>query len=181
MRQMCVGVVLLWISAAAAQTPVMSWNFETLKDGKALESSTNIEDAIEGSFEQAAGVKGKGLRVDGFTTRVVREGKNIVKPGEAFTLEAWVALGEYPENWCPVLTTESSEVKGYRLQIGPYGQVSFETAISEQWAVCSSANETMPLRKWMHLVGVYTAGEAMTLHDDRFDSGQFKGKPRLDA
>ena len=151
---------LLISSVAMAQTPVMTWDFETIKDGKTIESSTQIADTIEGNFQEAPGVAGRGLRLDGFTTRVIRTGKETVKPGETFTIEAWVSLGEYPENWCPVLTTESDEVKGYRLQIGPYGQVSFETAISEQWIACTSPNETMPLRKWMHLAGVYTANKA---------------------
>jgi len=47
--------------------------------------------------------------------------------------------------------------------IGPYGQVSFETAISEQWISCTSANEIIPLRKWMHIAGVYTALKKMAL------------------
>ena len=147
-----------------SQTPVMRWDFETIKNGKAIELPANIADTIEGHFQEAAGVRGKGLRLDGFTTRVVREGKACVRPGAEFTVEAWVSLGEYPLNWCPVITTESNEVKGYRLLIGPYGQVSFEAAISEQWVACTSANETMPLRRWMHLAAVYTAGKAMTLY-----------------
>ena len=147
-----------------AQTPVMTWDFETVRNRSAIEASTNIADTIEGNFELAEGVTGKGLRLDGFTTRVIRKGKDIKKPGAAFTIEAWVSLGEYPLNWCPVITTESDEIKGYRLLIGPYGQVSFETAISEQWISCTSANETMPLRKWMHIAGVYTAQKEMALY-----------------
>ncbi len=164
MKLISAWLILLIVSVATAQTPVMTWDFETIKDGKAIEQDSKIADTIEGHFEQAAGVNGKGLRLDGFTTRVIRTGKETVKPGDAFTLEAWVALTEYPENWCPVLTTESDEIKGYRLLIGPYGQVSFDTAISEQWVACTSANETVPLRRWMHLSAVYTAGKAMTLY-----------------
>ena len=126
-----------------AQTPVMTWDFETIRDRGAFEVSTSIVDTIEGNFERVEGVSGKGLRLDGFTTRVIRKGKDIRKPGNAFTIGAWVSLGEYPLNWCPVITTESNEVKGYRLLIGPYGQVSFETAIGEQWISCTSANETI--------------------------------------
>ena len=150
--------------ACLAQSPVMKWDFENVKNRSAIETSTKIADTIEGNFELAEGVTGKGLRLDGFTTRVIRKGKEIRKPGAAFTIEAWVSLGEYPLNWCPVITTESNEVKGYRLLIGPYGQVSFETAISEQWISCTSANETMPLRKWMHIAGVYTAQKEMALY-----------------
>ncbi|MCD6392425.1 MAG: LamG domain-containing protein [Planctomycetes bacterium] len=142
----------------------MKWDFETIKNAESIELSTNIADTIEGNFEEATGIAGKGLRLDGFTTRVIRKQKDIIIPGTEFTIEAWVSLGEYPLNWCPVITTESDEVKGYRLLIGPYGQVSFETAISEQWVACTSADETMPLRKWMHLAAVYTAGKAMTLY-----------------
>ena len=149
---------------AIAQTPVMRWDFETIKNGEAIESATSIADTIEGNFEEATGVNGKGLRLDGFTTRVIRKGKDTITPGTEFTIEAWVSLGEYPLNWCPVITTESDEAKGYRLLIGPCGQVSFETAIGEQWISCTSANETMPLRKWMHIAAVYTAVKEMILY-----------------
>jgi len=142
----------------------MQWDFENIKNRSSIEVATNIADTIEGNFEAATGVIGKGLRLDGFTTRVIRKGKDMSKPDSAFTIEAWVSLGEYPLNWCPVITTESDEVKGYRLLIGPYGQVSFETAISEQWISCTSANETVPLRKWIHIAGVYTAQKEMALY-----------------
>jgi hypothetical protein len=156
--------ILATPQAMLAQTPVMKWNFETIKNRSLIEASTTIADTIEGNFEWVEGVTGKGLRLDGFTTRVIRKGKDIKNPGASFTIEAWVSLGEYPLNWCPLITTESDEIKGYRLQIGPYGQVSFETAISEQWMSCTSANETIPLRKWMHIAGVYTAQKEMTLY-----------------
>jgi len=147
-----------------AQIPVMVWDFENIKNRSTIESSTGIADTIEGNFEWVDGVTGKGLRLDGFTTRVIRNGEEITKPGTAFTIEAWVSLGEYPLNWCPVITTESDEVKGYRLMIGPYGQVSFQTAISEQWISCTSDNKTIPLRKWIHIAGVYTARKEMVLY-----------------
>ncbi len=150
--------------AIMAQTPVIKWDFEKVSNRCVMEASTNIADTIEGNFEWVEGITGKGLRLDGFTTRVIRKGEDIRKPGAAFTVEAWVSLGEYPLNWCPVITTESGEVKGYRLMIGPYGQVSFQTAISEQWISCTSASETMPLRKWLHIAGVYEANNEMALY-----------------
>lgn len=151
-------------NAILAQTPVIKWDFETIKNRGVIEESTNITDTIEGNFEWVEGVTGKGLRLDGSTTRVIRKAEDIMKPGAAFTIEAWVSLAEYPLNWCPVITTESDEIKGYRLMIGPYGQVSFQTAISEQWISCTSASETMPLRKWLHIAGVYEANKEMALY-----------------
>jgi hypothetical protein len=160
--------VLLITSGAhfsmVAQTPVMHWDFETVRNRLAIEESTHIGDTIEGNFEWTEGVAGKGLRLDGFTTRIIRNGKNVKKPGTEFSVDAWIALGEYPLNWCPVITTESDEVKGYRLMIGPYGQVSFECAISEQWISCTSADEIIPLRQWMNITAVYTAQKELSLY-----------------
>ena len=159
-------VTLTAQQAILAQVPVIKWDFETVRNRGVIEESTNRADTIEGNFEWVEGVTGKGLRLDGFTTRVIRKGEDIRKPGAAFTIEAWVSLGEYPLNWCPVITTESDEVKGYRLLIGPYGQVSFQTAISEQWISCTSASEAMPLRKWIHIAAVYEANKQMALYID---------------
>ena len=142
----------------------MRWNFDNITNGTCVEPLTGIADAIEGNFEEAPGVVGKGLRLDGFTTRVVRSAAHLKNPDNEFTVEAWVALGEYPWNWCPVITTESNEVKGYRLTIGPAGQVSLEAAIGEQWICCTSLPATMPLRKWMHLAGVYRGGKDLSLY-----------------
>lgn len=145
-------------------SPVMSWNFSEINNRTTVETQSGIADTLEGIFSIAPGIEGQGLRLDGFTTRIVRQGGDIQTPGAELTIEAWIALGEYPLNWCPVLTTESEEVKGYRLLIGPMGQVSFETAISEKWISCTSASKTMPLRKWMHITGVYTADKEMVLY-----------------
>ena len=146
------------------QNVLMQWDFETIANKTCIEPATGIADVIEGNFEQAPGVAGKGLRLDGFTTRVVRSAAAVKNPGNDFSVEAWVSLGEYPWNWCPVLTTESDEVKGYRLAIGPAGQVALEVAIGEQWVCCTSAEQTLPLRKWMHLAGVCRGGKEMSLY-----------------
>ena len=55
MKLVYVWQILAISSVAMAQTPVMTWDFETIKDGKAIESSTNIADTIEGNFEEASG------------------------------------------------------------------------------------------------------------------------------
>lgn len=164
MKAHTIKLSLLLPALGLAQQPAMQWSFEQIQDGQCVEPATGIRDSIEGNFEDAPGISGRALRFDGFTTRVVREGKDLRVPGAELTIEAWVALGEYPLNWCPVLTTESDEAKGYRLVIGPYGQAAFEVAIGEQWIACSTPNATLPLRKWVHLAGVYAAGKQLTLY-----------------
>lgn len=161
------GLILVLLASAAgvkAQDPIMYWDFETNENRTTIEVISGSADTLEGNFEEAAGISGKGIRLDGFTTRIIKSSKSVTAPGDEFTVEAWIALGNYPWNWCPVITTESPFVAGYRLMIGPLGQVSLETAIDDQWISCSSARDVLPLRKWIHIAGVYKANDELTLY-----------------
>lgn len=156
---------LLSLSATIwAQDPIMYWDFEKNENNASIEVVSGVADALEGNFMVAEGIKGKGLRFDGFTTCLRRKAENTLKSGDEFTIEAWVALGNYPWNWCPIITTESNEIQGYRLSLGPLGQVSLQGAIGEQWISCTSEQEVMPLRRWMHIAGVYRAEKSMELY-----------------
>jgi hypothetical protein len=147
-----------------AQNAQIHWDFEKIKDRQTTEFIGGKTDTLEGYFGQTNGVKGKGLTLDGFTACLKSSGTEQIKGLKEFSLEAWIALGEYPWNWCPILTTESNEAKGYRLMVGPLGQASLECAIGEQWVVCTSERDALPLRKWMHVVGVYRADTDLSLY-----------------
>jgi hypothetical protein len=157
-------IVTISFSGTFAQSPVIHWNFEKNDNRKTMEVVGGKSDTLEGYFGEAAGVKGKGLTLDGFTACLKGTGTAQIKGLKEFTVEAWIALGEYPWNWCPILTTESNEVKGYRLLVGPLGQAALECAIGEQWITCTSERDALPLRKWMHIVGVYRANSDMNLY-----------------
>lgn len=128
-------IVMALSTSAEAQdpTPRLSWDFSKIDNRNAIELQSGIADTLEGYFKTASGIRGSGLRLDGFTCCLKHSDRNLPAPGKEFTIEAWVALGNYSWNWCPLLTTESSETKGYRLMIGPHGEVSLQTAIGEQW------------------------------------------------
>jgi hypothetical protein len=160
------AVIILAVCAvkAAAQDPKARWTFETLDGSQTREVVSKAMDALEGYVEKAPGVRGDGLRLDGFTTCLKTSGPNRVVTGDEITVEAWIALGEYPWNWCPILTSESDEVKGYRLMIGPLGQASLECAVGGQWLACTSERDAIPLRTWIHVVGVYRARSEMSLY-----------------
>ncbi len=141
--------------AVYGQEPVMSWNFD---------GPTVFPDTIEGLFDKKPGIKGEGVLLDGFTTRVIRQKDKVAPISKEFTVDAWLSLGNYPWNWCPILTTETNETKGYRLMVGPYGQVSLQVAVGEQWIVCTTPDETLPLRDWMHVTGTYTADDKLAVY-----------------
>lgn len=162
-NKLAVIVLAVCATSAAAQDAKVRWTFDTLADGRTRESVSGKMDVVEGYAEVAPGVRGGGLRLDGFTACVRASGPNRVITGDEITVEAWIALGEYPWNWCPILTSESDEVKGYRLLIGPLGQASLECAVGGQWLACTSDRDAIPLRTWMHVVGVYRAKSEMSL------------------
>ncbi|HEC43304.1 MAG TPA: LamG domain-containing protein [Bacteroides sp.] len=179
MRTILAGILFLMPIVILGQDAkiLMHWGFEDVENRNLIEASSGIADTIEGNFDPAPGVLGQGLRFDGFTTCVKRSSIDKASTGDEFTVEAWVALGNYPWNWCPVLTTESNETMGYRLMIGPLGQASFEAAINEQWISCSSETEALPLRKWIHITGVFKADESMTL----YINGELKAENKING
>ncbi len=165
----CKHVILLFFSVVVcltsnAQETLLHWNFEEIKNRTTIEKASNIADTLEGNFKVAEGIKGNGLRLDGFTTNLKHSDRNMPVPGEELTVEAWVSLANYPWNWCPVLSTETNETKGYRLMIGPHGQASMQVAIAEQWVSSTTERLTIPLREWMHIVGVYRANRDLTVY-----------------
>jgi hypothetical protein len=149
---------------AQDDSAILSWDFSKINNRTAIEQQSGIADTLEGSFNTAPGIKGNGLRLDGFTACLKHADRNIPVPGDEFTVEGWVSLGNYPWNWCPVLTTENIEAKGYRLMIGPHGEASFQTAIGEQWISCTTDRLSIPLREWIHISGVYRANKDLTVY-----------------
>lgn len=164
--------MFLFYNPSFAQEPILSWDFNEVKNRTTLEQKSGIADSLEGNFKLAPGIKGNGLRLDEFTTRLIHTDPNMPVPGAEITVEAWVSLGNYPWNWCPVLTTETDETKGYRLKIGPHGEASMQVAIGEQWMSCTTERLTIPLRKWMHIAGVYRANKDLTV----FVNGELKAQ-----
>lgn len=146
--------------------PIMRWSFGGTEEGEARGETNRGPDSLEGNLEPAPGVLGEGLRLDGFTACVRRAPEYVKHPDGDFTVEAWVALGSYPWNWCPVITTESEGVAGYRLMLGPLGQASLQVAVDGEWASCESSAAAVPSRTWTHVVGVCEDGKALRLYLD---------------
>ena len=125
-KTLAIIALILFAATAAAQEAKVRWSFDALADGRTRESVSGKMDALEGYAERGPGVLGDGLRLDGFTACLRAAGPDRVVTGDEISVEAWIALGESPWNWCPVLTSENDEVKGYRLMVGPLGQAAIE-------------------------------------------------------
>jgi len=96
-------------ASALADTPTGDrellawWSFDRIDERATADSVAASNDSIGGNFKAVAGVLGKAVKFDGFTTEIVRPAAAAPKVGKSFTLEAWVALGAYPWNWCQLV------------------------------------------------------------------------------
>jgi hypothetical protein len=103
------------------------WKFDEEKGKVATDSAAQINDALKGNFEYIEGASGKALKLDGYTTRVIREAADVPRLVEAFTIEAWIAPQTYSWNWTGIVDQagnvvgEKPEAAKLRLMPGLFG------------------------------------------------------------
>ncbi|MGA0112103.1 MAG: hypothetical protein ACO3PN_08380, partial [Chthoniobacterales bacterium] len=70
--------------AAPPEASVKSWKMPWILDGA-------VSDLANGNIEQVNGVRGKALKFDGSSTKVVRNRGNASPMAKQFSIEAWIA------------------------------------------------------------------------------------------
>jgi len=161
------------------KVPSARWTFEGDTAARSTtDVASGIKDPIEGHFLLVPGVSGTGLKFDGYTTRVIREGNKAPRLGEAFTMEAWVAPATLPWNWCPVLCQEKDGLVGYSFGIGPQGEFGLRVSVRGEWKECLS-RVRIPINKWSHIAAVFDGRSGMALFLDGREAGSlaFQGIP----
>ena len=169
-----VCLILVQCSAFGAE-PVLWWGFD--EGGEVVKDKAGgVEDVIKGNYTYQDGIKGKCLKPDGYTTRIVREdvGRSLM-PKSSFTVEAWVASAAYPWNWCPVVAVSSSDSEeGFSFEVGPNGNFALAAHFGGEWWKCTSENGVMPLRKWTHIAAVFDSKKGIKLYADGKLTGEME-------
>ena len=160
----CLGGMLTSGGAVAAQEPVAWWSFDEVEDGVAIDRAAGRKDHVEGNHSVMPGAAGGALLFDGFTTVLDRAAADAPTLGGSFTIEAWVAQGAYPWNWCPIVTQQRDEKAGYAFSVGPRGQIRLQVAIDGGWTTCVSEDWVLPLRTWVHIVGTFEESRGIALY-----------------
>ena len=160
--------------------PSMMWDFNQVEGRKAYETSSGSQDTIEGNFRIVDGVNGSALKLDGFTTVVRNNNQGDQANSGSFAVEAWVALGAYPWNWCPVVCQINQEIGGYSFEIGPRGEFGLKMNVAGNFVSCISESKVIPLRTWVHIASVYEEGSGLKIYLNGELSGVYntKGSPR---
>lgn len=164
------ALVLVGLALEAGERPVASWSFD---QGSSV-------DTISGFRKFVPGVAGNGLRFDGQTTVVVRNALKAPRLGNAFSIEAWVAVQTYPWTWCAVVNQEKDHKSGYFFGIDPEGYFGLHVAVDGQWRE-SRSTVRLPLYAWNHLVGTFDAASGIKLYLNGNPAGEtkFAGTPRF--
>ncbi len=141
------------VKRAAAGRPVACWKFDEGCGHITSESVAGAECRIEGPGSYwKRGVSGSALAFDGYETAVSLPSAKAQKISDALTLEAWVALGAYPWNWCPVVHRGDDD--GYFLGVGGHGHVGFRLMVGDA-PIALATDKQLSLRKWYHIAGVF--------------------------
>lgn len=116
-----------------------------------------------GRSTEVAGVHGRALRLDGFTTELRVPAKSAPSAellAQHFTIQAWIAPAAYPWNWCPIVAQSRGTEAGYTFEIGPRGHLQFGIRVGDTWVACSTLDSVVPLREWTHVTAIYANGSA---------------------
>ncbi len=162
--------------------PVAYWHFDQVQNNSVLEAVSGKSDILSGYHRLVGGIKGQAIVMDGYTTSIVRSPEQVPELGQAFTIEAWIAVGAYPWNWAPIVAQENTVSKnsnldeicwpedisenspkdGFFFGISPQGHLGLHMG-TDHWNICRSANK-IPLREWTHVAATYDKQNGVVLY-----------------
>jgi hypothetical protein len=162
------ATIILCSSAMTATAdhhePIASWNFNEGEGRTVVDDATGTRDTIENHFWHREGVAGSGLKMDGFTTIIQRDGEDSPRLGDNFTIEAWVAPQAYPWNWCAIVNQELGKRRGYFFGIDALGHVGLHMAVNHQWVECNTEATIPFMTEWSHIAATFRSDGGLTVY-----------------
>jgi len=161
------AIILGALASAPAQDGALTayWTFDST-GAATKESIANRSDAILGNFSYTAGVRGRALKFDGFTTRIRREGKQAPPVRGAFTMSAWIAPQAYPWNWNAIIEQKNR----YFFGLDATGHMGLRVFLDDQWREVVSAEE-VPFMQWTHVAATFDPSSGLTLYINGIPAG----------
>ena len=173
-------VVITAVSPASAadSSPLARWAFDRRDDRFTVDAITRTKDQMEGNFGYSNGAVGDGLKCDGFTTSVIRKASSAPRLAGAFSVEAWLAIGAYPWNWCAIVAQNHDHRAGYSFGVDEKGHVGLQLAVDGQWKICTSEVK-LPLMKWSHIAATFDPQRGIAVYVDGKESGRLPASGRM--
>ena len=166
---------------------ICHWGFDAGGAGPSLDQVTGKVDKLRGHLQVVGGVgasapnsyrgsheKRFALRFDGITTFIERPEGEELPLSDAFSVEAWVALGAYPWNCAPIIDTAQRR-RGFLFAIDDRGSIVLGTGDGERWSEIRS-REQLRLNEWHHVVATYSGAQGGDLFIDGVSVGHVDSK-----
>ena len=116
------------IRTASVGAPVKHWRFDEGIGDVTKESVDGSASTIAGHKSYwKKGVSGTALQFDGYNTIVALDPADSPDIADGLTLEAWIAIGAYPWNWCPIV--QQGDDAGYALGIDAHAHAGFKLQV----------------------------------------------------
>ena len=142
---------------------IAHWNFDEIIENNCVQDSVSKKkDQIIGYVDLLDGIKGKALRLDGYTTHLVIPKNRFPESLEQFTISTWIANGAYTWNEGPIIENYD-EKNGFFLGVTATGRIRFKVIINGETLKVESEQKT-PLFKWMKVTSVFDAAHKMSLY-----------------
>lgn len=170
--------LILSVPALADQDngPVAYWPFDASTVSATTESIKQVDDTILGNFTLVDGARGKGIKFDGFTTRISRDSHTAPAVEGAATFEAWIAPQVYPWNWGAIVERKNR----YFFGLDATGHVGLRVYIDNQWRECVSGTQ-VPFMQWSHIAATFDPRNGLTVYINGQDAGRLAVAGHLDG
>jgi len=153
------------VRAASVGTPVKHWRFDEGIGDVTKECVDGSACAIAGHKSYwKKGVSGTALQFDGYNTIVALDPADAPSISAGLTIEAWIAIGAYPWNWCPIV--QQGDDAGYALGVDAYAHAGFKVQVGDAYEELLSETQ-LERNRWYHVAGTYdNATGKMALYID---------------
>lgn len=178
MRSIQLSCLLLLLATAATCThaePVARWTFDAFDEAESAaqpetasgtsrfrDDISGVSDRVIGYHRLANGVAGRALRLGGIGSYLERTSAAVPRLDGAFSIEAWIAIGAYPVNWCPIVGQADNQ-QGILFGIDGAGHLGLQLGSDGQWQTVAS-EERIGLGEWMHIAFTFDSGQTATLY-----------------
>lgn len=185
-----VFVLFIWfglLSGVLGQNLVAHWSFDKIEVERRIvemvrgetfvpkEVFAYVDEVVSGKkhdlngkyYKEVSGVVGNAALLDGYTAFMELTEDDIPIVENDFTIEAWIALGAYPKNHCPVFDhrrpVTDGYYQGYSLEIDALGRLFLKAATRGKNEIAMT-EKTIPLNEWTHVAGTYSKEEGLSVY-----------------
>lgn len=147
---------------------VAYWPFDHESGNAVTDVAGHANDGIAGNFSFLSGVRGDGIKFDGFTTRIARS-SHLPEITEGATFSVWIAPQAYPWNWNAIAEQENR----YFFGLDATGHIGLRVLLDGQWRECVS-DAAIPFMQWSHVAATFDPQGGLTVYINGQRSGMLK-------